>query len=130
MIQILLSNNIILLIYLTCKNIISYNEELLLWVIYILLFVLLIALMYNFVINYLLYISFTLMEYYEILLLLKMGLLNKVFLILNILINSKILKNIAFNLKNILVVDLKQKKMIKDLFFILKFLQKKENGVL
>jgi hypothetical protein len=118
MFQILyLLNSIIFLIFLICKNIISYTEELILWVIYISLFILLIAIMYNFVINYLLYISFTLMEYYEVLLLLKISLLNKVFWLLNILANGKILKNLLFQLKSNLIRKLIQKKIEKDFFF-------------
>lgn len=118
----------ILIIFLICKNMLSYNEELMLWFIYISLFVILITLLYIVVINYLLQISFNLMAYYELLLLLKSSLLNKISLLFNLLLNTQILQVLTFQLNSLICAigwNVKQKKSAKDFFFVVKRLENK-----
>lgn len=122
----------LLIIFLICKNMISYNEELLLWLIYTSLFVILITLLYTVVINYLLQISFNLMVYYELLLLLKSSLLNKISLLFKLFVNNKILPVLTFQLNSLIRAigwNVKQKKSAKDFFFVVKILAYKTDNV-
>lgn len=96
----LLKKNIIfiLIIILVCKNKISYNEELILWLVYFSLFFIIITMMYAFLMNYLLNISFSLIEFYDLLLILKTSLLNNILSLFNILKNNNFVNLLLYQI--------------------------------
>lgn len=117
-------------IIITCKNIMSYNEELFLFTIYISLFIIILNLIPTIIKNYILKESFNLIEFYEKFFYLKLLLLLKIKKFYLILLKKEILKYIIYKLylflqKNkLLLHNIVSKFHLEFLSVVLYFLEK------
>lgn len=115
-----------------CKNVLSYNEELFLFTIYILLFLIIINSMPLFIRNHIIRESFNLIEFYEKFFYLKILLLLKIIRYYNILSKKEIIKYFYYKIFFIIIKNsnlfnnLKKKKNI-EIFFLLNYFLDKNN---
>lgn len=104
----------------------SYNEELFLWTVYIILFIILLNLMSLFVKNYIIKESFNLISFYENFFYLKNNLLIKIINFIKIIFIKEILKFLLFKeylllLKNDNINNNLKKKEELEIFFLLNY---------
>ena len=117
-------------IIITCKNIMSYNEELFLWTTYIVLLMIILNLMPLFVKNYIIKESFSLIEFYENFFYLKAFLLLKIINFIKIISKKEVIESLLFKqyliaFKNAKIFsNINKKKKIEIFFFLNTFLEK------